>query len=338
MSPHRLASALPPSLPPRRLFLPSAPFARFAFEDADLLFLIRFTGTILRTYSSQLNPANTPASELSSYLSLSSTKSLELSESRTKTEEEIRTLQNVLKVLLAGKKEEQEEKGKSVESRRERRKAEETLGKRRRTVRVLVEIEESGSQDVKEASVNLVLIYGKPYHFLRAGLHQSQIVGGAYNVFVASSSFSRSRSWLVADLRYQSQDYFFDLFHQREVREILSARAEGASLGAFPLSSFSLVASFRRELIRSYALLSRSTIDPPSPTQPENLGSTPRSSSLPLLRRSARPFLPLSPTVLASLSLCRSAARLDTELLLPWRLRCSDPLLLLLPPHVEAAR
>jgi len=127
--------------------------------------LLRILENILRNYSSNLNPANTPASELSSYLSLSSSKFLELSESRTKTEEEIRTLQFELKVLLAGKKEEQEEKGKSVES-RERRKADELLGKRRRTVRVLVEVEGSEKEDVKEASINLVLIYGESplYH------------------------------------------------------------------------------------------------------------------------------------------------------------------------------
>ncbi|KAL7409381.1 hypothetical protein BDY24DRAFT_403268 [Mrakia frigida] len=116
---------------------------------------------ILLTYSSNLTPSNTPASELSSYLSLSSSKSLELAQSRTKTDEEIQALETELDVLLAGKKEEQEEKGKSVES-RERRKADELLGRRRRTVRVLVEVEGSVGKEeeqAKEVTVNVVLIY-----------------------------------------------------------------------------------------------------------------------------------------------------------------------------------
>lgn len=78
-----------------------------------------------------MNPANTPGSELASYLSLSSFKTLELAQSDTKTEEELETPQSELKDLELKEKAKKEDKGKSAES-REKRKADELLGLRRR--------------------------------------------------------------------------------------------------------------------------------------------------------------------------------------------------------------
>lgn len=168
---------------------------------------------LLENYSAALTPGTTPASELGAYLSLSSTKTLELAQAKTKTEDEIEELEAELSKLQDGEKDETEGNGKTSEAKLKRT-ADELRGQRRRTIRVLVEVEggEVAENKTEDRVVNILLVYGQ------SGVPQSRRSRARQSLMLTgdADADSHPRSSMVTTVRHPSQNVACYFTNRRE--------------------------------------------------------------------------------------------------------------------------